>query len=197
MEPSEQPRDSHRMTHASIPTARTTTRSAVPPPAHGVTLSRAEFHDLADELDRLRATHRAALAERLRDARSFGSPGDDDDWLSVMEDAAVERGRIAQLERLMAVASVLDDPPSTDAGAGLGAVVRVRDDTGRTREYELVGRLGADADLSQVSLRSPVGKALFGARAGDIVHVMLPSGRQRSLQVIDVRGSRFVERAAA
>jgi transcription elongation factor GreA len=162
-----------------------------------VTLTRTDFHELADELDRRRATHRADLAERLRDARSFGSPGDDDDWLSVMEDAAVEQGRIAQLERLMTAARVVDDAPRSDAGAGLGAVVRVRDDSGRTREYELVGRLGSDDDVSQVSLRSPVGKALLGARTGDIVHVTLPSGRQRSLHVIQVRGSRSVERAAA
>jgi transcription elongation factor GreA len=152
-----------------------------------VTLTRSDFEELTQELDRLHAAHRTELAERLRDARSFGSPGDDDDWLSVIEDAAVERGRIAQLERLIAAASVVDDAPSGDAGAGLGAVVRVRDERGRTREYTLVGRLGADEDLSQVSLGSPVGKALLGARAGDVAHVTLPSGRRRSLHVVEVR----------
>ena len=197
MEPGVQSRESHCMTHAYTSTPQITTRSAIPPPAHGMMLTRTDFHELADELDRLRATHRADLAERLRDARSFGSPGDDDDWLTVMEDAAVERGRIAQLERLIATARVVDDPPSSDAGAGLGAVVRVRDDRGRTREYELVGRLGSGDDLSQVSLRSPVGRALLGTRADDVVHVSLPSGRQRSLQVLGVRGTGPVERAAA
>ena len=112
-----------------------------------------------------------------------------------MEDAGVEQGRIAQLERLVALATVVDDPPSGDAGAGLGAVVRVRDDAGRTREYELVGRVGTDDDLSQVSLGSPVGKALLGARPRDVVHVTLPSGRQRSLSVLHT--SRTVEPAAA
>jgi transcription elongation factor GreA len=162
-----------------------------------VTLTRADFNALADELDRLRAAHRADLAERLRGARSFGSPGDDDDWLTVMEDAAVERGRIAQLERLAAAARVVENPPSDDAGARLGTLVRVRDDAGRTREYELVGRLGPEDDLSQVSLGSPVGRALLGARPGDVVHVTLPSGRQRALSVLDVRGARSTESAVA
>jgi transcription elongation factor GreA len=160
-------------------------------------LTRSDFSELTDELDLLRATHRADLAARLRDARSFGSPGDDDDWLSVVEDAAIERGRIAQLERLVATARIVDDPPSTDAGAGLGSLVRVRDDRRRTREYELVGRLGANEGRSQVSLRSPVGKALLGARAGDIVHFTLPSGRERSLRVLEVRGTLAAARAAA
>jgi transcription elongation factor GreA len=176
------------MSHINTPTPPTTTASAMPPP-DGMTLTRGDFDALADELDRLYTAHRADLAERLRDARSFGSPGDDDDWLSVMEDAAVEQGRIAQLERRIAVARVVDIPLSRDAGAGFGAVVRVRDDAGRTREYELVSRLGPGDDLCQASLGSPVGQALHGARAGDVVHVALPSGRQRSLSVIEVRGA--------
>jgi transcription elongation factor GreA len=169
----------------------------MPPPSRGVTLTRSEFNELTDEVDRLRAVHRADLAERLRDARSFGSPGDDDDWLSVMEDAAIERGRIAQLARLMAVASVVDDAPSGDARAGLGSVVLVRDDRGGTRDYTLVGRLTSDAGRPQVSLGSPVGKALAGARAGEVVHVTLPNGHRRALHVVDVRGTRSTEPAAA
>jgi transcription elongation factor GreA len=180
-------RDRDGMTHASIPMPQTPTGSAIPPPTRGVMLTRSDFKELTEELDRLHAAHRADLAERLRDARSFGSPGDDDDWLSVIEDAAVEQGRIAQLERLIAAARVVDDAPRGDAGAGLGAVVRVRDDRGRTRDYTLVGRLGPDEDRSQVSLGSPVGKALLGARRGDVVHVTLPSGRRRSLHVVEVR----------
>jgi transcription elongation factor GreA len=188
-------RDPHGMTLSALP--QTPTLSAMPPPNRGVTLTRSEFTELADEVDRLHAVHRADLAERLRDARSFGSPGDDDDWLSVMEDAAVERGRIAQLARLLAVARVADDAPGGDTRAGLGSVVRVRDDRGRTRDYALVGRLTVDAGRSEVSLGSPVGTALAGARAGDVVRVTLPSGHQRALHVVDVRGTRSTERAAA
>jgi transcription elongation factor GreA len=189
MESGRQVRDSHRMTNAYAPMPQTPTRSAIPPPALGVTLTRADYQELADELHRLRTAYRADLAERLRDARSFGSAGDDDDWLTVMEDATVEQGRIAQLERLVAAARVVEEQPSDDAGAGLGAVVRVRDDAGRTREYELVGRLGPEEHLSQVSLGSPVGSALLGARPGDVVHVTLPNGRERSLSVLEVRGA--------
>ena len=46
-----------------------------------------------------------------------------------------------------------------------------------------------------VTLASPVGTALWGARPGDVVRVELPNGRDRTLRVLDVRhGS--VERAA-
>jgi hypothetical protein len=63
-------RDPHGMTHATLRTAQPPTAAAMPPPAHGPTLTRSQFAELAGELDRLRAAYRAELAERLRDARS-------------------------------------------------------------------------------------------------------------------------------
>jgi transcription elongation GreA/GreB family factor len=35
-------------------------------------------------------------------------------------------------------------------------------------------------------MASPVGKALWGSRPGDVVHVALPNGRPRTLRVLDV-----------
>ena len=167
--------------------SQTIIAAAAAPAAHGLTLTSGDFDELVHELDRRRAAHRQNLAMRLRDARSFGSPGDDDEWLAAIEDTAIDQVRIAQLERLVASARVADEPLPSNGGAGLGAFVRVRDEIGRTREYELVGRRGSDDPPARVSLGSPVGKALIGARPGDDVRVELPNGRQRSLSVIEVR----------
>ena len=138
------------------------------------------------ELDELRSRHRNELAQRLRDARDFGSPGDDDDRLAAFEDAAIVQARIAQLEQLAQSASVVDAGSITSGVAGLGSIVHVADEAGGTIEYELVGRRGAGATARQVSLASPVGKALVGARGGDVAHVTLPNGRARVLHVLDV-----------
>ena len=57
--------------------------SAVPPPLETrVQLSLADYAELMRELDELRSRHRGELAQRLRDARDFGSPGDADDRLA-------------------------------------------------------------------------------------------------------------------
>lgn len=154
--------------------------------ATGVILTAAGYDELVRELEQVRSLHRAELAERLRDARAFGSPGDDDEWLAALEDTAIDRVRIAQLERLLATATVVDESPSSD-GATLGSLVWVQDEAGRAAQYRLVGRRAAEGDGAQVTLASPVGKALQGAQAGDVVEVELPSGRTRSLTVLDVR----------
>src|SRR5215213_8544383 len=157
-----------------------------PPRATRVQLSPADYAELMRELDELRSRHRGELARRLRDARDFGSPGDDDDRLAVFEDAAVDKARIAQLEQLARCASVVAVSDDADGAAGLGSTIRVADEAGETMEFALVGRRVADSARREVSLGSPVGKALVGVRAGDFARVALPSGRVRLLRVLDV-----------
>jgi transcription elongation factor GreA len=149
-------------------------------------LTAADYAALVRELEALRARHRRDVAERLRIARGFSASPDDDDLLAVLEEAAIGQARIAQLDEVVRNASVVDSPAATDGAAGLGTFVRVIDDAGRTTDYELVGRRTSDSHRHAVSLSSPVGKALLGARSGDVVEAVVPSGRRRTLRVLDV-----------
>jgi transcription elongation factor GreA len=152
----------------------------------GVVMSSAEYAALTRELESLRASHRSELAQRLHDVRAHGTTSDDDDRLAVLEEAAIDRARIAQLEDLVRCATVLDDDAVFDGAAGLGSTVEVADEAGRTTKYRLIGRRTSESPAQDVSLGSPVGKALAGARTGDVVHVSLPNGRERSLTVLGV-----------
>ena len=149
-------------------------------------LGAADYAELMRELDDLRRRHRGEVSQRLRDARDFGSPGDDDDRLAIREEAAFAEARIAQLEQLARSANVVAVDQAADGRAGLRSLVTVRDTAGRTVEFELVGRRTPDAKPGAVSPASPVGKALMGVRRGDVASVALPSGEIRMLTVLDV-----------
>jgi transcription elongation factor GreA len=170
----------------ALPTAMPTSREIAPT---GVVMSSAEYAALVRELESLSGSHRSELAQRLHDMRAHGTTSDDDDRLAVLEEAAVDRARIAQLEVLVRSAIVLDDDAVFDGAAGLGSTVEVADEAGRTSTYRLIGRRTSDSPAHGVSLGSPVGKALAGARTGDAVHVGLPNGRKRSFTVLDVSDS--------
>jgi transcription elongation factor GreA len=157
----------------------------IPPAAAEVLLTQSDFDALVRELEALRTKHRDEVARRLREARAFGGSTENDDLLAVAEDAAFDRARIAQLEELVRLASVVDGPVAED-GAGFGSTVRVSDDTGRESEYVLIGRRDEDSSRYEVTMASPVGKALWGSHPGDVVTVVLPAGRSRTLQVLDV-----------
>ena len=150
-----------------------------------VLLTRADFDALVRELEALRAKHRSEVAGRLREARAFGGSTENDDLWAVAEDAVVHEARIAQLEETLRLASVVDGAGAND-GAGLGSTVRVSDDAGRESEYLLVGRRGEHSGRHEVTMASPVGKALWGVRPGESVHVVLPNGRSRTFQILDV-----------
>jgi transcription elongation factor GreA len=148
-------------------------------------LTQTDFDALVCELDELRRKHRIELERRLRDARDFGSPADSDDVLTVFEEIAIDQSRIARLEDAVRSAVIVADGQVFDGAAELGCVVEVADGR-RTEAYRLVGRRSPDADRHVVSLASPVGKALVGARTGDVVEVTLPGDRSRRLEVLRV-----------
>jgi len=155
-----------------------------------------DFAEIMEELASLRSTNRAEVAERLRDARTYGTAIGDDDHLAILEDAAVDRGKIAQLERLLDAATVVD-AAFVDGVVGLGSFVRVRDQAGRQSEYEIVGWRSGEALQTQVTPASPIGAALLGARSGDVVSVALPRGRERTLEVVSVRAAQDERSLAA
>jgi transcription elongation factor GreA len=153
----------------------------------GLVLTEAEYAALVDELESQRGRHRTELARRLRDAREFGAPADNDDMLAVLEDAAIGQARLAQLEEVVRSASIADESDAIEGVAGLGSVVVVQDETGKTVQYKLVGRRNSESGRHKVSLASPAGEALLGARPGDLVRILLPNGRHRTLRVLEVR----------
>ena len=150
-------------------------------------LTRAEFDALVAELHELRRTHQRELADRLRDARASGSPGDNEDVLAVHEEVSVNAARIARLEELLRSAPIVDR--EFDGCVSLGCTVRVAVDGGRTAEYVLIGRRSERSARHEVSSGSPVGRALLGARPGQVVRVALPDRRDRELRILEVTPS--------
>jgi transcription elongation factor GreA len=150
-------------------------------------LTTADYDALVSELEARRSRHRVELEQRLRDARAFGSPADDDDVLVVFEDVAVAEARIAHLEAVLRSASIVDGRGAVDGRARLGSTVRVAGAGGRTADYLLVGRRHASSGPREVSSASPVGMALLGSRAGDVVEVVLPNDGRRTLEILAVR----------
>jgi transcription elongation factor GreA len=63
--------------------------------------------------------------------------------------------------------------------------VDVEDDGGRRRTYTLVSETEAEPAQGRVSIASPVGRALEGARPGDTVRVPTPRG-ERALKVLAI-----------
>ena len=152
-------------------------------PALPIGASELAEHEL--ELDRLRGVRADDLPARMRRARGFVGADAAEEIAQIQGDRAVIDARIAWLEDLLRAATVLPEGPA-DGVATLGCAVEVEyERTGRRASYRLSG-IASGGDARSVSARSPVGRALMGRCAGDLVSVDLPSGRVESLRIVAV-----------
>jgi len=85
--------------------------------------------------------------------------------------------RAAQVEETLAVLTVLGPDAAPDGQVGFGCWVTVEHGDGTRDTWRLVGPDEADPRRGRVSAHSPVGRALIGATAGDVVEVARPGGR--------------------
>ena len=141
---------------------------------------------LRAELDRLRQQLEVEFTERLRDARGFGLAGANDEYLQIKEEEAVLAASIAHISMLLDTAVVVDEAELEAGVVAFGSTVAVEDrDSGRRQRYRLTGG-HEPLTLGIASAGSPMGRALMGRRTGDVVEVVLPSGRRRSLEITGV-----------
>lgn len=126
------------------------------------------------QLEFLRTNGRAKVAQYLHEAKESGDVIDNAAYEDAKNEQARLEGRIMELEQLLAKAKLIDHA-DTDI-VSLGSIVRVRSAEGRECEYTIVGAFEADPSSRRISNESPVGKALLGHKADDLVIVSTPGG---------------------
>jgi transcription elongation factor GreA len=141
---------------------------------------------LRNRATQLRLAKDREIADRLHDARAFGEPSVNDEYMAIREDEGVLEGRIHALEKLISRATVIDPEPARKGVVTIGSVVAVENLESRRVEHL---RIAAGPDATRtgtVSAASPVGQALVGQRVGAQVEIPLPGGRSRSLVIREV-----------
>lgn len=148
-------------------------------------LTREGKERLERELEELRLRQLPRVRERLREAleASHGDTADQAEYVDAQWEQARIEGRIAELERLLARAELIETPSEREVAA-LGSTVVIRNE-GELERYTLVGPAEADPRQGRLSVESPVGRALLGHRRGDVVEVATPAGLQR-LELVDI-----------
>jgi transcription elongation factor GreA len=75
--------------------------------------------------------------------------------------------------------------PRTDKVV-FGATVALESDVGEEVVFQIVGEAEADVRLGQISITSPIARALVGKAEGDEVDVAVPGGN-RTFEIVSVR----------
>ncbi len=129
---------------------------------------------LESELEELRTSKRAEVAERIHNAMEFGDFSENSELEQAKNDQAFLEGRIQSLEQMLKKAIVIDQNGHHER-VELGSTVIVETE-GEETAYRIVGSAEAAPGEGRISNESPVGKALMGHRAGEAVKLSVPAG---------------------
>ena len=132
---------------------------------------------LEERLKFLQDVRRPEVAERLRQAvEEGGDLSENAEYEDAKNEQAFVEGEILRLETILSSAQVIEETGKKDTVV-LGARVTVVEAGERDKEiYHIVGSAEADPAEGKISVESPLGKALIGAKVGQKVIVNAPAG---------------------
>ena len=134
---------------------------------------------LKEELNYLKEVKRKEVAERLKEAISYGDLSENAEYEEAKNEQAFVEGRIMELEEKIKYVKIIDERTKKGAVVQLGSKVLIKNLSGKSKaeeEFIIVGSTEADPMNHKISNVSPVGKALFDRRAGEVVKVAAPAG---------------------
>ena len=161
--------------------------------AKEVVVTREGYQKLEQDLDTLRTVKRKEVADKIKVARGYGDLSENAEYDAAKEDQAIVEARIADLEAALKVARIIDDNELSHDTVSIGMKVKILaegDDEEDAEEYDITGSTEADMDLNRISDESPVGAALIGHKAGDVVAVTLPNGSVIDYKILAVSRSK-------
>ena len=143
---------------------------------------------LRAELHELKTVRRPAIIAAIAEARAHGDLSENAEYAAAKERQGFIEGRIAELERKLANAQIIN-PALIDADGRcvFGATIELEDmANGEVVTYQIVGDDEADIKLGKISISSPIARALIGKYSGDVAEVMAPAG-VREYEILDVK----------
>src|SRR3954463_14597270 len=152
-------------------------------------LSRSAFERLQAEFSDLTTRGRIEVAQKIEAARLLGDLSENGDYHAAKDEQGHMEGRIRHLEHLLETSEIIEG--SDDGTVAPGSIVTIvyEGDARDMAERYLIGHMEEKTgELDVMSPASPLGSALLGAKAGDVVQYDAPSGTMR-VEVVEVESA--------
>ena len=145
------------------------------------------IEQLKEELRELRTTGRNDIAEKIKEAKSFGDLSENSEYDEAKNEQGQVEVRIMQIEKMLKNVKLIDKKEITTKVVSIGSKVKIHDvEFDEDIEYVIVGSTEADPMKNRISDESPVGKALIGAKVGQTVQATVPTGEVLEFKVLKI-----------
>lgn len=145
---------------------------------------------LEDELQDLKVVKRKEIAGKIKEAREQGDLSENAEYDAAKDEQRDIEARIEQIEKILKNAEVVVEDEVDLDKINVGCMVKVLDvEFDEEEEFKIVGSSEANSLNGKISNESPVGKALLGAKVGDVVDVETQAGCIQ-YKVLEIQRSR-------
>lgn len=134
-------------------------------------LTKQDIKKMEEEIEYRKLVVRKEALAAVKEAREHGDLSENFEYHAAKKDKNQNESRIRYLERMIKTAKVVSDESKEDE-AGLNHTVEVYfEEEDETETFTLVTTVRGNSLKGLISIESPLGKAVFGHKAGDRVKV--------------------------
>lgn len=145
--------------------------------AEEMLLTKEGYEKIVAEHEELVTVRRKEVAERIKEAISYGDISENSEYDSAKNEQAELEERINKLENMMRKAKIIDESSITNDRVGIGLKVKVLElESDEVMDFTIVGSTEADPFEGKISNESLVGAALLGKMVNEIAEVQVPDG---------------------
>ncbi len=134
-------------------------------------LTKSDVKKIEEEIEYRKLVVRKEAIEAVKEARAHGDLSENFEYHAAKKDKNKNDSRIRYLERMLKTAEIISDD-SKDDEVGINNTVTVYfEEDDEEQVFRLVTSIRGNSIKNMISTESPIGKAIFGRKAGDRVAV--------------------------
>lgn len=138
------------------------------------------------EIEHRKLVIRKEALESVKEARAHGDLSENFEYKAAKQYKNKNESRIRYLEKLLKNAQVIEDHSKSDE-VGLDKLVKVyviEDD--EEEEYKIVTSIRGNSINGNISIESPLGKALLGHKVGDVVKIQVNDSYSYEVEIREI-----------
>ena len=144
---------------------------------------------LESELHNLKVVKRKEVAQKIKEAREQGDLSQNAEYDAAKDEQRDIEARIDEIEKILKNAEVVVEEEVDLDKISVGCRVKILDmEYDEELDYKIVGSTEANSLKGKISNESPVGKALLGAKVGEVVTVETQAG-DLNYKVLEIQRS--------
>lgn len=145
------------------------------------------YKKLEDELRNLKVEGRKEIAEKIKEARSYGDLSENAEYDAAKDAQASMEQRITTIENMLKNAQIISESEVSTDTISIGSKVKLYDiEFEEEMEYTIVGSTEANPDEGRISDESPIGSSILGHKVDEVVDVTLANGEVIQFKVLEI-----------